>query len=190
MPMTDPKTGKMFKDELDGYKLSGCGPRQKKIFFVNVNVYAVGLYLDSAEVSEAFSDMKGKKLKDFQMENFYTKFCKAKINKKVAMIIARNLTPAQLSGGLAEGLKPRSKDKANVDKLEDMLKDETFNDDCRVTFTVSKEGVFTLQVDDKKWDPWDCPDLCNAITGVFFDHNCISPEARNGMMTNMPSLVV
>eukprot|EP01134_Creolimax_fragrantissima_P002913 CFRG2913T1 len=189
MPMTESKTGKVFEDILGGYKLTGVGPRQKKILFVNVNVYAVSLYVDEAQFQQEFAEYKGKPLKDLQKEEFAQKICNTNMDKKFKLIIARNLSADQLIGGLTDGLGPRVKDKGNLDKLMGMLKEEKFDDDTHVEFDVSKKGVFSLTVGSKAFEAWECPDLCSAITNVFFDKKCVSHDIRNGLCTNMPNIL-
>jgi len=56
------------------YCVVGAGPRKKNLYVVEVNVYAVGLYADTADVHKVLGgSLKGKTADDLSKEASYYK---------------------------------------------------------------------------------------------------------------------
>eukprot|EP00271_Cylindrocystis_brebissonii_P009641 TRINITY_DN24660_c0_g1_i1.p1 TRINITY_DN24660_c0_g1~~TRINITY_DN24660_c0_g1_i1.p1 ORF type:complete len:276 (-),score=42.13 TRINITY_DN24660_c0_g1_i1:670-1497(-) len=110
--VTEPDTGIPFLGGLTapgGTKeliLLGSGVREKKIAFINVKVYAVGLYVEPA-ITESLGSFKGKDLA--RDEEFSYLMSKAPVEKSFRIVLARDVEGKQFGEALAESLGPRLK---------------------------------------------------------------------------------
>ncbi|KAM3572066.1 hypothetical protein VYU27_005907 [Nannochloropsis oceanica] len=170
------------------FSLMGAGPRRKNLFVVEVNVYAVGLYVESAHLGK-LKGFKGKDADSLSKEKgYYALLTKEKsgMNRALELVFARAVPAGKVVEALSalEGVE----EKILTDFKEKLLaaigtsagKGET------ITLAWTADDKLALSVRNKHVKTFPSMALASGIFGLYMGDKAISPEAKKGFAAVAP----
>eukprot|EP00891_Asterochloris_glomerata_P005611 jgi/Astpho2/5611/Aster-02863 len=161
--------------------------RRKRII-KNLNVYAVGFYLD-AEGAKQLCKSSGARADDATLAGV----SKAHdVEKTLRMVINfKGVNKNNFWSALEERLKP-SLDKAGqpelVEQFGHMFDGVQFRKGLTMTFTSGKGGDLITAVDDKEVGRIHSPVLAEALFDIYLGTNPVSPDAKESISRGIAQL--
>uniref|UniRef100_A0A061RGD1 Chalcone-flavonone isomerase family protein n=1 Tax=Tetraselmis sp. GSL018 TaxID=582737 RepID=A0A061RGD1_9CHLO len=186
----EPATGLYFareyctRGEKNCSSLAAVGVRAKRILGVkNVNVYAVGLYVDASAAKARLSNYKGKSADDLvNNSQFYREFIAADgIEKTVRLKISYNgITRGAFWKALKERLEPpleKAGEISTLEKFGGQFETVAFHRGLDIAFTC--KGMTTVtRVDGREVGAITSAALTEALLGVYMGDSPVSQGAK------------
>mmetsp|Transcript_41946 Transcript_41946/g.82038 ORF Transcript_41946/g.82038 Transcript_41946/m.82038 type:complete len:225 (+) Transcript_41946:215-889(+) len=150
----EPASSTAYPTVLQGHELVGTSIRVKKIVFVSVQVYAVGLYLDPEHLGElkAWKAKSGAELA--RDETLYKALLKDdSLAKTLRLVMVRTVTGEQMGSALSEAVEgrlPKSRDQACKDAfagLKKMFSAPSLKTGTEIVFKWSPGGKLLVTMD-------------------------------------------
>ncbi|KAF5836855.1 chalcone-flavanone isomerase-domain-containing protein [Dunaliella salina] len=188
----EPRTGVFFSGTYQGLNLSGVGVRAKKLMGMSeINVYAVGVYLDVQAAKAGLSSKFGVDMAlhgDAVCDEINKAEC---VDKTVKIILTLSVTQAQFLGALEERLAPPLKAAGAMDLLNafrKQFKDVSFSRGTDVTLSCENNGQLTTKVNDEVKGVLNSPLLCHALFSIWLGHDSVTPGATASFVATMEKL--
>ncbi|KAG6548003.1 hypothetical protein Mapa_010437 [Marchantia paleacea] len=206
--VVEPVTGIQFSRSTNGsgasreLVLAGVGVREKKIAFLKVKVYAIGLYVDPAAISslEAWKSKGSSELvKD---ESFSKALIDVPFEKSLRIVLARDVDGATFWGALGETLAPRLKaagagaaGEQALNSLGDVFKNRPLKDKTVVFLTWTQPSTLHISIAPEGGSP-SAPDasiesaaLLSRLFDVYLGKDPVSPSAKASIAKGIFSVV-
>ena len=188
--VVEPDTGVKFPVLVPGEKgslhLMGAAVRVKKIVFVSVQVYAVGLYAEKAAVAQKLTP-------EVSAAMFSTLLSEdADVPLTVRMEMVRAVGGETMSGALNDAIKPRlaeiykseDKTKADMDAFTKQFDMASLETGTVLTFSKVTGGKLITEVGGVKKGEIASPALCSAFFSVFLDNDAV--VVRDKLVERLP----
>ena len=195
----EPKTGVNFKGTMTPagasgpMTLMGVGARIKEVLMVDVNVYAVGLYVSSADGPTALAAWHGKKTAELRKDSaFYDALMSDSVEKSLRLVMARSVDGDTMRDAFDDALKPRTKKYGGSDKLGAFRGYFTMDDldeGVELLFTWKRGGVLVTSIGGKKKGEIKSEGLCKAFFDIYVGDKPVSSAARNSFYGGLAKLL-
>lgn len=174
--------------------LTGIGVRAKKLLGIkNINVYALGIYVDAHAAKRALSKYKGVQIEELKRDqSFYNEVIHSKsIDKTLRIVISfSHLSRRQFVSALEERLAPllRKSDQVALDAFTKQFDDVELKKGIEITFCDSA-GRLTTKIGGKQAGTISSPALCESLFDIYLGTNPVSPEAKTNFGANLASVI-
>lgn len=185
----EPKTGVQFKNTMTpagastSLTLMGVGARIKEVLMVDVNVYAVGMYVDAAAAQGALAAWQGKSSSDLRKDAAFRKaLLDPGFDKSLRLVMARDVDGDTMMEAFDEALKPRTRTLGGGDKLgafKGYFDMDELTEDTELLFTCTKEGKMVTAIGGKRKGEIASPGLCAAFFDIYVGTKPVASAARN-----------
>jgi hypothetical protein len=178
--------------------LMGTGIRTRT--FLQVKVYAFGLYVDSAGAASVLSDHAGKDLKTLQKDDvFYNDLLAFQFPMTLRLVMTRNVGGEDMAEAFDGALRPRVQRAAaerNLPGGEEAL--TTFRGyfsvgemtkESELLFACTTDGTLYSRVKGEDKPSIQSPALCWALFDVYLGEDPISGDGKKRVITNFPALL-
>jgi len=188
----EPRTGVFFSGSYHGLSLAGVGVRAKKLMGISeINVYAVGIYLDVQAAKKVLASKFGVDM-SLHGDAVCDEVNKADgINKTAKIILTLSVTQAQFLGALEERLAPQLKAAGALGLLNAFRKQfegVSFSRGTDVTLSSNNNGQLTTKVNDDVKGVLNSPLLCRALFSIWLGHDSVTPGATSTFVATMEKL--
>lgn len=171
------------------HTLTGIGVRTKT--FLNVKVYAVGLYVDAAAAREALEDWAAKSPKELEKDkSLYARLLDMDIGMTLRLVMTRNVGGETMANAFDEALAPRvEKAAAEMNMpggMEALAKFRSYfgldkvTDGSILQFSCV-DGTLYSNIKGEEAEPIESPALCWALFDVYLGEKPISKGAKKKM---------
>ncbi|KAK9816941.1 hypothetical protein WJX72_007231 [[Myrmecia] bisecta] len=168
--------------------LTGVGVRRKKVIGVkNIDVYAVGLYVDPVAAKKVLgSKCRGASPDDLaaQQKLFDEVKKNDSIEKTMRLVISfKSLTHSRFWKALEERLAPELSKKGDSEVLAafgSQFNDLKFYKGMSMSFT-GKDGQLSTRIDDKQIGTIKSKALCDAIFEIYLGADPVSKDAKESI---------
>ena len=178
--------------------LMGTGLRTKT--FLQVKVYAFGLYVDSAAAATALASFAGKELKELQKDQaFYEAILARQFPMSLRLVMTRNVDGETMASAFEEALLPRVQEAAasmDMPGGEEAL--QTFRGyfslsemtkGAELVFTCTPDGTLASNVKGEMKADIQSPALCWALFDVYLGKKPISGSGKKSVIAGFPALL-
>jgi len=179
------------------HTLTGVAIREKTIF--QVDVYALGHYVDAATAKKDLAAWKGKTAKQLADDNDFTKkILAAGFARTLRLHLARDVDSEDFNDAFADSLLPRVKKlmkkgikgaEKDVDTLKGYFTLDELEEGTKLDFTWTKDGKFTTVMNGKKLGVMTSPALCEAMWDVYFGSDAIQDEFPKKLVERFPGII-
>lgn len=201
--MTEPGSGVAFPLRLSApaggeQVLTGAGLRTKT--FLQVKVYAFGLYVDSAGAVAALAPHAGKDRKALQNDQaFYDDLLKLQFPMTLRLVMTRNVGGEDMAEAFDGALRPRVQRAAAERGMpggEEAL--TTFRGyfsvgemtkEAELLFSCTPDGTLSSRVKGQDQPAIVSPALCWALFDVYLGPDPISGGGKKSAVANFPALL-
>lgn len=175
--------------------LMGTGVRTKTI--LNVQVYAIGFYIDTTVAREQLKPWKGKSKEDLIKDNsYYDLLLNGKFGKALRLVMVRDVDKKTMADAFEESLKPRI-DKLPADKKADANKaleqfkgyfdKDVVNKDI-LQFVWLSDGSLHVDINDAAKGTIMSADFSQALFDVYLGAEPISEIAKKDFVSGMTDM--
>eukprot|EP00290_Baffinella_frigidus_P010059 CAMPEP_0180159608 /NCGR_PEP_ID=MMETSP0986-20121125/27620_1 /TAXON_ID=697907 /ORGANISM="non described non described, Strain CCMP2293" /LENGTH=228 /DNA_ID=CAMNT_0022109715 /DNA_START=32 /DNA_END=718 /DNA_ORIENTATION=+ len=190
-PETEPQSGISFPGEIAGetsaLRLAGTAVRVKKIAFISIQIYAVGLYVEPAAAATAKVD-SGNAQSAALFETLLSD--KADIPMAVRLVMVRSVTADQMADALRDAVAPRlahGTDVTGVMAQFRALFDDALPAGTELVFSKLKGGKLLAEIAGKMKGEIDNRSLSTALFSAYLDANHVVDRAL--LVANLPAVV-
>ncbi|KAG6544006.1 hypothetical protein Mapa_014529 [Marchantia paleacea] len=181
--------------------LAGAGVREKKIAFLKVKVYAVGLYVDPGAIS-SLEAWKSKGTSELEKdESFFKALIDIPVEKSLRIVLARDIEGAQFWGALGEALAPRLKaagagaaGEQALNSFGDVFKNRPLKDKTVIFLTWTQPSTLHISITPEGRSP-SAPDasidsvaLLSSLYDVYLGKDPVSPSAKASIVKGIFSV--
>jgi hypothetical protein len=177
--VTEPVTGTKFAVKNGEMSLMGVGLRVRKIAFVPIRAYAIGLYVSDAAIAGPLAAHKGK----LGTPEFYRALVDGDFPKQIVLKFTRDLSKDRIQGPMREALEG-----------QDAPKTELF-----VSYfpevKVGQEAVFNwgpggeLHVTIAGQAKGPIPGFAAPVFGIWLREKPIQEDIKKGLVSRAPELI-
>ncbi|GAX81480.1 hypothetical protein CEUSTIGMA_g8909.t1 [Chlamydomonas eustigma] len=165
--------------------LMGIGVRAKKILGLkNINIYAVGIYVDHNAAKKTLSTKyvkKGQLMDPVQEKNLCKDVVDASFEKSLRLVISYGaLKQSQFVEALQERLEPRLKQEADLPSLEPFKKQfegVTFAKGTEIVFVQEGNNLVT-KIDGLQRGCINSKSLCRSLFDIYLGDDPAAPDAK------------
>ncbi len=173
--------------------LVGVGARIKEVLMVDVNVYAVGMYVSTADGPTALAAWKGKKSSELRKDSaFYDALMSDSVEKSLRLVMARSVDGETMRDAFDDALKPRARKFGGSDKLSTFKGYFTMDDldeDVELLFTWKRGGTLVTSIGGKKRGEIKSEGLCKAFFDIYIGKKPVSSAARNSFYGGLAKML-
>lgn len=191
-----PTSGKAVR--IPDLTLTGVGIREKTIFAVNV--YAMGIYVDSSAAAKKLSKWRGKTHKELRSDDsFYAELLKRGYPTTLRLVMCRDVDGDDMAEAFDDSLKPRMKailaKDAKLGHMQHLKRFRSFfdvdevKDDVELLFTWSKDGVLYTRMDGKFLGAIASPALCQSLFDVYLGRKPITKSGKRSLVARLPQII-
>lgn len=197
-PVVEEETGIAFARTLEAagggtHTLVGTGVREKTVF--NVNVYAIGYYVDVKAAVAAlgkYQELKAERIE--KNKEFAQSILTADYGKTIRLVLARDVDAEDMREAFEDQLQPRLKAKSKPEDLEQTQKlmaafrgyfGENMKEGDSVVFTWQPGGKLHTTVNGVEKAALESHTLCWALFDVYLGPDAISTSARNNFLRGL-----
>lgn len=191
MAETEPQTGVSFPVEIVGekgpLKLAGTAVRVKKIAFIPIQIYAVGLYVEPVAAAAAKVD-SGNAESSALFETLLSPA--ADIPMAVRLVMVRSVTADQMADALKEAVEPRLPKDSDAKGLMAQFRalfDEALPSGTELVFSKVLGGKLVAEIGGKNKGEIADPALARALFAVYLDASPV--VERPALVANLPAVV-
>jgi len=178
--------------------LMGVGSRRKRLLGMkNVDVYALGFYIDEEAAQKALGPKFGSAESSSLEKN--QSLCDEVVNSKdiektVRIVITSGmLNHDRFLGGLKESLVPACKKAGDVESLpqfEQLFEGAEFKKGMELAFTSTKAGGLAARIDSRDVGEVGSSSFTRAFFGLYLGGSPVSPEGKTNISQGLAKLVV
>lgn len=170
----EPASNTLFPMRMGSAELAGMGVRVKKIVFVSVQVYSVGLYLDKSTASE-FLTSYASQPKYSEDSNLYNAIMGDDLGKTLRLVMVRTVTGDQMGSALSEAIKSRLTpgNEAAFDQFKRMFSMPGLKTGTEIKFAYAPGGTLTTSIDGKDVGVISSKPLSKALFDIFLGENAV-----------------
>lgn len=209
MATKEPSTGIAFSSTLKApgggntdLSFVGCGLREKKIAFIKVKIYVVGLYVDASRLGGSpLKSWKGKSGSDLTNDDaFFKALQEFPAEKAVKLVLARDMEGAEFwTRALEEPLGSRLKTAGSsgqqaLTSLGNVFKSRSLKQGSSIVFTWSQPATLHVAVAAPNATA-TAPDatinsaaLLAALFDLFLGKDAAAPPLKASIASTFPSL--
>jgi len=183
------------RDKSNCSQVAGLGVRAKRILGLkNINVYAVGLYVDAAGVRSKLGKYKGRDAEELvKSSNMYKDFVASSgVEKTLRLIINYgNISSDTFSNALKERMEPGLKSAGELktmEKFTNLFTDVKFRKGLDITFTCAGDTM-TTRIDGKEVGKIISPKLNEVLLNVYVGDSPVSEDAKKNFATGLVSIL-
>ncbi|HXM39037.1 MAG TPA: chalcone isomerase family protein [Gemmatimonadales bacterium] len=198
--VTEPNTKVSFPIEIETaagmHALAGTGVRTRT--FLQVKVYAFGLYVDPASARTALSAWRGKSANDLAHDqSFYDTLLKGSFPMTMRLVMTRNVGGAQMAEAFDGALAPRVAQAATrgmAGGAEALTTFRSFFTDklssgTELLFTWAPGNKLVASIGGRRVGEIENAALCWALFDVYLGSNPISSEGKKTVIARLPELI-
>ncbi|HET7040276.1 MAG TPA: chalcone isomerase family protein [Gemmatimonadales bacterium] len=201
--MIEPNSGVPFPLRISApgggeHILTGTGIRTKT--FLQVKVYAFGLYVDSAAAAAALASHAGKDLRALQKDTaFYGDLLKLQFPMTLRLVMTRNVGGEDMADAFDGALRPRVQQAAAdmnmpggeeaLDRFRAYFSVGEMTKEAEVLFSCTPDGTLSSRVKGEDKEAIQSPALCWALFDVYLGRKPISGNGKKSLITNFPPLL-
>jgi len=191
--VVEPNSSVKFPVTVPGEKgslyLTGTAIRVKKIVFVSVQVYAVGLYTDKKAAQAKLTS----KVSPALFSTLLSEGTALPLTVRLEMV--RDVGGDKMSAAFKEAIEPRlasiykdaAKTNADMDKFTKQFDMASLATGTVLTFTKTAQGKLITEVAGVSKGEIDSPALCKAFLSVFLGDDAV--VEREGLVDRLPLLL-
>ncbi|GBF94321.1 hypothetical protein Rsub_06943 [Raphidocelis subcapitata] len=176
--------------------LAGVGVRAKRILGLkNINVYALGLYVDAHGAKRALHKWKGCSADDLacNQKAFDALVSSESFERSLRLVISFGALKRQqfihaLEERLAPALKKAGKSEV-MPQFERLFDGVTFKKGTLVDFSASGKGKLITKIDGKQVGAIESPELVRALFDIYLGKDPVSPDAKKSFGAGLASLL-
>ncbi len=199
----EPSTGIVFPVERQApgggaQVLTGTGVRTRT--FLNVNVYAFGLYVDPAGAKSDLAAFAGKSAKDLERdETFYARLLERHFPMTLRLVMARDVDGATMGEAFDGALRPRVVKAATeksmpggeqaLDQFRAFFSVEKLTKESELVFSCSPEGRLLTSIRGAAQSEIESPALCWALFDVYLGANPVSSSGKRSVIGRFPAVL-
>ncbi len=200
--VNDPASGVAFPVEMTGANgtrqaLAGTGLRTRT--FLNVKIYAFGLYVDAAGARSALSSFSGRQAAQLERDNtFYDALLRMSFPMTMRLSMIRNITGEQMSEAFDEALRPRvvaaaSRNmpggEAALTQFRSYFSLDRLTEGVELVFTCTPDGTMHTTVSGEAKPAINSRALCWALFDVYLGSNPITAAGKRSVIARMPGII-
>lgn len=198
---TDEATKEVFKGWLtiegagEPFFLMGTGVRVKII----IQVYAMGLYVETTPAQEALAAWKGKSKEDLEKDDgFYDTLLKGKFGKSMRLAMVFDVSAEDFANAFRDSIEPRIKsllpvgDQAAATTALETFKgffDSPAKKGQEIIMTWTKEDKLDVTIDGTKKGSIDNKGLALCLFDIYLGKDPISPDAKKAFAGGIKDLL-
>ncbi|GAQ84814.1 Chalcone-flavanone isomerase family protein [Klebsormidium nitens] len=185
-----------------GVPVKEAGVRERKVGFMTVKAFALGLYIDD-EGLQLLHRFKGNTASQLEKsEDFYKQLMTGNFSKQLEMILQRDATGEDFGKNLQETLKPgvlaHGGSGADLDKLNALFKGKTMKSGAGIFMATRTPGVLEVGLveDASKLEPpaaplgsVESPPVVAALFENYLGPKAVSPSAKSAFAAGAASLL-
>ncbi|KAI8477278.1 MAG: chalcone isomerase [Monoraphidium minutum] len=201
-PLTEPATGIAYPDTLCVATkshcpgLAGVGVRAKRILGLkNINVYALGLYVDASGAKKALGKWKGSS-GDALLKSqaaFDALVNTESFERSLRLVISfGGLKRATFVNALEERLAPplrKAGKSAVMQDFERLFDNASFKKGTEIDFSASGHGKLVTKVDGKQVGTIESPELVKALFDIYLGSDAVSADAKASFAQGLSALL-
>jgi len=171
----------------------GWGDRNAKVGFVEIGVYRVSFYVDTAGAAHFLNDFKGKGHGDLVKDDaFYSELMKAKFRKTFHLRFVRSLGKQKLQDGFWKSLRDylAPEDCADGQQLIWAIPDVKEHDVLTLRFAHDGETAEIAHNGEPPHLVVVNPNVWLAVQRIYFDAKTEYPAIRTGAITSLPDALL
>ena len=170
------------------HTLVGMGVRTKT--FLNVKVYAVGLYIDADAAATALADWAGKEPKELEKDKaLFARLLEMDMGMTLRLVMTRDVDGETMASAFDDALAPRLEKAAEMGMPDSTDALATFRgyfgldkvtDDSELIFSCV-DGTLYTRIKGEQADPIESAALCWAMFDVYLGEKPISKGAKKNI---------
>ena len=178
--------------------LAGVGIRTKT--FLQVKVYAFGIYVDEQPARQTLSSFAGQTARDLERNDaFYNRMLDLDFSMSLRMVMTRDVDGETMADAFDGALRPRVQHAAaemNMPGAEAALETfrgyfsvEEMTKEAELLFTCTPEGKLSSLVKGEPAPDIESPALCWALFDTFLGEHPISDGGKKTVIANIPNIL-
>jgi len=178
--------------------LAGTGIRTKT--FLQVKVYAFGLYVDEAPARSALGSFANQSARDLERnQDFYDRILDRDFGLTLRMVMTRDVGGEDMADAFDGALRPRVQraatelsmpgGEAALDIFRGYFSVDEMTKESELVFTCTPEGTLSSRVKGESADDIESPALCWALFDVFLGEDPISDGGKKTVIANIPNIL-
>jgi hypothetical protein len=203
--LAQPAGGKTIKESSTGarfsgsvkaagqkHQLTGVGVRTKTVF--EVNVYAVGLYVDRGQAKSQLASFKGKGAGALMKDGgLRSGLLKPTLGKTLRLVMARDVDGEDMQEAFDDSLRPRLKKAASqghgggaaqLAKFKTFFSVDELTEGSELVFSCV-DGKLSTKIAGKAEAALDAAALCWALFDIYVGADPIAEEAKANMIRGL-----
>jgi hypothetical protein len=177
--VTEPGSGVKFAVKNGDMSLMGVGLRIKKIAFVGVKVYAVGLYVADSALTGPLAAHKSK----FDTPAFYKALVEGDFPKQIVLKFTRDLGKDRIQSAMREALEGADTPKTEV--FVSYFPEVKTGQECLINWAPGGELKVTMAGEAKG----SIPGFAAAVFGIWLRDKPIQDDIKKGLVSRAPELI-
>lgn len=200
----EPKSNVPFPIEIsaagggDTHVLAGVGIRTRT--FLQVKVYAFGIYVDEEPARQTLSSFAGQTARDLERNDaFYRRILDRDFGMTLRMVMTRDVDGETMADAFDGALRPRVELAAaeknmpgGVEALATFrgyFSVEEMTKEAELVFSCTPEGTLSSLVKGESLDDIQSDALCWALFDTFLGEDPISDGGKKTVIANMPNIL-
>jgi hypothetical protein len=177
--VTEPGSGVKFAVKNGDMSLMGVGLRIKKIAFVGVKVYAVGLYVADSALAGPLAAHKGK----FDTPAFYRALTDGDFPKQIVLKFTRDLGKDRIQSAMREALEGADTPKTEV--FVSYFPEVKTGQECLINWAPGGELKVTMAGEAKG----SIPGFAAPVFGIWLRDKPIQEDIKKGLVSRAAELI-
>ena len=203
-PLIEPHSGIRFPllltppGETTPQWLAGAGIQQATLF--RINVYAFGLYVDRAAARAALAHYAGRPAPRLaEDEGFYRRLLKLEFAMSLRLVLARDLSGADIAKAFDEALRPRLErrqraagaphDSTALGRIRGYFPMDRLGKGAAILFCYLPAERLTVAVAGTVHQPLRSRTLCEVLFDLYLGAETLSERGRRSVIAGFPELL-
>lgn len=177
-------------------QLMGVGVRSKRILGIkNINVYALGLYVDGNHAKQALRRYQGVEPDALtQDQRFYADLVEAHdVERTLRLVITfAHISRAQFVRALEERLNPfveRDEDKMLLQTFKQQFDEVDIRPGLEICFVAGPNGRLVTKIAGEKKQDFCSPAIVSALLNIYVGEDTVSPDAKASIGRGLAALL-
>ena len=203
-PLIEPHSGIRFPTvltppgETTPQSLAGAGVQQATLF--RINVYAFGLYVDREAARAALADYAGRPAPRLAGdEGFYRRLLELEFAMSLRLVLARDLTGADIATAFDEALRPRLERRQRaagtgmggtpLQRIRGFFAVDRLGKGTVILFCYHPAEQLTVAVAGNVHEPVRSRTLCEVLFDLYLGTDALSQQGRRSVIAGFPALL-
>jgi hypothetical protein len=178
--LAEPRSGARFPLASGGQSLLGLGLRVKKVAFVKVKVYVVGLYVPDAALEGPLAAYRGRPASP----ELFRDLVWGDFDKRLVLRFLRDLERDQIAGAMREALAGRS-DARLLDQFVSSFDELKQGEECELRWLPG--GALEVSLAGRRRPPIEGKDFAAAVFGIYLGERPLQEDIKLGLVSRLAS---